>query len=326
MLIGLSMGLRVRESKMIKNIFKKSYFLGLILLLFAVGFFYGKYYQQVQRTVVLRVSMEKAKVDYDLAAAMDYMRYIFHKNGYKVYETKYPGDFYFNEADDAKINVFVRGYKPFIDLRLKPSAFNVYFMHRFTDLYGVEFNGFDYFLYSQHNFMNYTEARGYALKGEYFAGGAVPHEILKPDYQYDVLYIYEYAAPEYEDIVYEYNNHKIYGGIAFAKLSKQEREQELARAKTVVYFSGFFNGDDENYIPYAVYDIISYGRPLVTNLRESLVQKFGDDVYLFDSADGFRNALNNALHEDDKKREEKALHARKKMFDNDEAELFGFIK
>lgn len=311
---------------MIKSIIKISYFLALIILLFAVGFFYGKYYQQVQKTVVFRVSMEKDKVDYDLASAMDYMRYIFVKSGYKVYDTKYPGDFYFNEADNAKINVFVRGYKPFIDLRLKQSAFNVYFMHRFTDLYNMEFNGYDYFISSQHNFINFMKERGYLFKGGYFASGAVPHEALKPDYQYDVLYIYEYTASEHEDVISEFNNHKIYGGMAFAKLSKNEREQELAKAKTVVYLSGFFSGDDENYIPYAACDIISYGRPLVTNFRESLVKKFGNDVYFFDSADDLKNVLNSALSEDDKKREVKALNVRQKLLDNEETELFGFIK
>lgn len=305
------------------NSFKKFYLILSLLVLFVVGFGVGIYYRQAQKSVVLRVSMEREKIDYDLLAGMNYMQYLFKQNGYKVYETKYPGNFYFNEADNADVNVFVRTFKPFMDLRLNKNAFNVYFMHRFTDVFNVEFDNFDYFLSSQHNFMTVI---GAGVKSGYFEGGAVPHEMLKPNYQYDVLYIYEYFAPEYEDVVMQFDKHKLYGGMGFAALSEKERQDELARAKTVVYFSGFFRGDDTNYIPYAAYDIISYGRPLVTNLRASLVQKFGSDVYLFDTADDLGKVLIDALNESDNAREQKAQNARQKLLNTQEKTVFDFIK
>lgn len=302
---------------------KKIFFLGILLLLFAVGFLYGKNYYQPQKSVVLRVSMEQEKIDYDLLAGMNYMQYLFRQNGYKVYETKYPGNFYFNEADNADVNVFVRAYNPFLDIRLKKNAFNICYLHRFTDVHEVEFNGYDYYLSAQHTFINFFDKR---RQMTYFQGGAVPHEVLKPNYQYDVLYIYEYYAPEYENIVTQFNKHKLYGGMGFAALSEKERQDELARAKTVVYFSGFFRGDDTNYIPYAAYDIISYGRPLVTNLRASLVQKFGSDVYLFDTADDLGKVLIDALNESDNAREQKAQNARQKLLNTQEKTVFDFIK
>jgi len=306
-----------------KNSLKKSYLLLSLMVLFVVGFGLGICYRQVQKSVVLRVSMERDKVDYDLLSAMNYMQYLFKQNGYKVYETKYPGNFYFNEADNADVNVFVRAYNPFLDTRFNKDAFNMSYIHRFTNVHEVEFNGYDYYLSSQHSFINFFEGQRHIA---YFAGGAVPHKLLKPNYQYDVLYIYEYFAPEYENVVMQFNKHKLYGGIGFAALSEKERQDELAKAKTVVYFSGFFGGDDEDYIPYAAYDIISYGRPLITNLRKSLVQKFGSDVYLFDTADDFYKVLTDALKENDELREKRAQAARQKLLHSQATKVFDFIK
>ena len=207
---------------------------GLFCLIFVVGLVAGISLSRVYREyennhrAVFRISNTQDLIDYDLLSAINYLKYRLENDGYKVYETKYAGNFYFNEADAAKLNIFVRGFKPFMDLRLAEDKTNIFYLHRYTDIYGVEINGFNYYLSSQHSFLQ-------ALNGKfangYFEGGAVKHKKLKPAYAYDVLYIYEYKNTVLENTVQRFHQHKIYSGIEFAALSENERQKETYHAE-----------------------------------------------------------------------------------------------
>ena len=68
-------------------------------------------------------------------------------------------------------------------------------------------------------------------------------------------YIYEFYNPVYDAFIRRYNNPKTYSGARFAALSDEEREEELKKAKLVVYEMGPVGEDDEIYVPYAAYDL-----------------------------------------------------------------------
>ena len=67
--------------------------------------------------------------------------------------------------------------------------------------------------------------------------------------------------------------------------------------------------DDANYVPYAVYDIISYGRPLMTNAPSTA----GIDIYYYTNDEELINKTINTLSEKDEVRENKAAQTREKI-------------
>ena len=260
------------------------------------------------RLVAFRIGNQRDVIDYDMLAAIRFLEYKFRQEGYKIAGYAYAGDMYPKELDAAGVNVFVRGFPNFYDLRMNPNSRNIYYMHRFAQFYAEELRNFDYYLSSQKKVLDAVDGR---VRVDLLPGGFVPHERLIPGtYAYDVLYIYEFYNPVYDAFIRRYNNPKTYSGARFAALSDEEREEELKKAKLVVYEMGPVGEDDEIYVPYAAYDIISYGRPLLTNRKPNLDWYFGGDVWLFDDVESMALATNQALNTADGIRERKAADAR----------------
>lgn len=260
------------------------------------------------RLVAFRIGNQRDVIDYDMLAAIRFLEYKFRQEGYKIAGYAYAGDMYPKELDAAGVNVFVRGFPNFYDLRMNPNSRNIYYMHRFAQFYAEELRNFDYYLSSQKKVLDAVDGR---VRVDLLPGGFVPHERLVPGkYVYDVLYIYEFYNPVYDAFIRRYNNPKTYSGARFAALSDEEREEELKKAKLVVYEMGSVGEDDEIYVPYAAYDIISYGRPLLTNRKPNLDWYFGGDVWLFDDVESMALATNQALNTADGVRERKAADAR----------------
>lgn len=260
------------------------------------------------RLVAFRIGNQRDVIDYDMLAAIRFLEYKFRQEGYKIAGYAYAGDMYPKELDAAGVNVFVRGFPNFYDLRMNPNSRNIYYMHRFAQFYAEELRNFDYYLSSQKKVLDAVDGR---VRVDLLPGGFVPHGRLVPGkYAYDVLYIYEFYNPVYDAFIRRYNNPKTYSGARFAALSDEEREEELKKAKLVVYEMGPVGEDDEIYVPYAAYDIISYGRPLLTNRKPNLDWYFGGDVWLFDDVESMALATNQALNTADGVRERKAADAR----------------
>lgn len=290
-----------------------------VLLFLVIGFGIGAYFTssaklfQSDKSVAIRIGTSPEHVDYDLLSAINFLKYAFERNGYKVAGLTYSGNLYPKDLDNVGINVFVRGFSQFYDLRMQPQKTDIFYIHRNIDLYVEEFQNFDFYLFSQQRIMNLMADH---LEANFMPFGFVPHEILIPqNYEYDVLYIYEHYNPLYGS--YLQHNHfvKIYSGSAFAALTIQEREDELKKAKIIVYEMEKVNRDDETYVPYAVFDLISYGRPVVTNRKILLDAYFKDYMWLFDDNDSMIFATNQALNSADAVREKKAARARTVLYD-----------
>ncbi len=98
-------------------------------------------------------------------------------------------------------------------------------------------------------------------------------------------------------------------------MDEQKRIDELKKAKVIVYEMGKTDSDDESYIPYAVFDLISYGRPVITNRKLLLDMYFGDRIWLFDELNSMILTTEQALNSSDKIREKKAIQARNVLND-----------
>jgi len=305
---------------------KKKFLIALFgVLLFGLGFGGAMVYRSYRnsKSVVLRFSNEADKVDYDLIAATDYLTYQFEQNGYKVYRSRFPGEYYHNEADSAGINVFVRMFSSFYDTRMNKNAINLYYLHRFSNQYQEEMRGYNGYLSSQKNLL---KAFDYRPNVGFLEGGAVPHELLLPDYQYDVLYIYEQQNDDVINFLSNRYNAKIFNGNRFSRLSVNEKEKILAQAKIVIYDMEQPYLDDQDYVPYAVYDIISYGRPVMTNYKDPLQRLFGHRVYLYTDYPHMMEIVTKAMAFRTMVREKYAQEAREILLNKKNDSFSQFLK
>lgn len=269
--------------------------------------------------VAFRLGVEKRYIDYDLDMALNVLKDKFEKKGYKVGEFAYSGNLYPKELDKAKINVFVRGFQPFYDKRLADDAVNVLYVHRAENLVKQEMDRFDYYLSSQMSMIDRFKEKNNI---DYFGADNVKREYLKNGYECDVLYIYEYRTNFYADFLRSGSKNILMSGSGFYVLSDEEKIKTLEGCKVVVYDAGITGIDDDDYISYAVYDIMSYGRPVITNYNEKLEKEF-DGILMFKNVEDMVVKTIEALNMSDEKRENKALLF-KKILDENEAD-YSFI-
>lgn len=290
----------------------------LMLLLFVLGMIGGYYgvlssrVLQNDKLVALRIGNAPQYVDYDMQAAINYLKYSLERNGYQIAGGSYAGNLYPKELNHVGVNVFVRGFPSFYDLRMSEDKTNILYVHRFADFYAEEFQNYDGYISSQQQVLN---AFGDKVNIQLLPVGFVPHETVVPEhYEYDVLYIYEYYNPTFCSYMQRDYRMRIISGQSFAALSDQQKAQELAKAKVVVYEMGNVGRDDKTYVPYAVFDLISYGRPVVTNNKLLLSSYFNTNTWLFDDVESMILVTNQALNSSDSIREQKALNAKKVLY------------
>lgn len=271
------------------------------------------------KTVVFRLSTPKSRIDYDLLSAIQFLEYQFQQAGYRVLPWRDGGNFYYNQDNDAGINVFIRGFSVFYDTRMNDKALDIYYLHRFTYIYMEEFRGYDYYLSSQKKAMNMLKDH---FNIGYFGAGAVPHPILEADYKYDILYVYETRNMATENFLRSRYQVESFAGIHFANLSKTERENALRNARLVFYEFDSNIRDDADYVPYGVLDIISYGRPVMMTYNPHLAEMGAD--YLFSGYENMQFVVEKALTENDAVREEKAKKLRENLLKNQKLLLLDF--
>jgi len=282
----------------------------LMCCLFILGFGCGVGIRRINnnKTVAIRVSQPQKLIDYDLMSSINFISYHLKKQGYTVLGTSYAGNLYPPSLNRAKHNIFVRAFEPFYDVRIEKNTQNIFYVERFVRQYKEEFVGYSGYLTSQRNIQKEMFP---AIKMHHLPSMAIPHPLLKPDYQYDVLYIYETLNPNYTAFLEQYiKNIKIYGGTAFANLTEPERQKELSKAKLVVYMVDNGIKDDSDFVPFAVYDIISYGRPILTNISPSLANDFNRNIFLITDLTDIANETLKALNTPPRIREERAKKAR----------------
>ena len=283
----------------------------LFCCLFAIGLGCGVGYRYLDdnKTVAIRIGQSQNLLDYDLMSSINFISYHLEKQGYKVSGVSYAGNLYPASLDKAKHNIFVRVFEPFFDVRFKKDTQNTFYVERFVKQYAEEFVGYNNYITSQKSIQ---QQMSHLAKMHYLPSGAIPHLLLKPDYHNDVLCIYEWLNLEYAEFLKQHiPNFKIYSGAKFARLSDKEREQELATAKLVVYLMEDGIKDDRDFVPFAVYDIISYGRPLLTNFKPSLAHEFNNNIFLFNNLNELILTTVKAVKTPSHIREEHAQIARK---------------
>lgn len=232
-----------------------------------------------EKGVAFRVGMRERYVDYDLSSLLKYMQCKYEEEGYDFRGISYSGDLYPQRLNNAGVNVFVRGYQISLDKRYVEKAHNVYFVHKFTGGHIEEFRNFDEYVSTQKDLVNAAKYSGIDVK--YFETGACKREKLAWNKNArDVVYIYEQNHGVVENLGLQNIYVKKFSSLEFEKLSEEKKAEVLYGAKVVIYDCDEYSLSIDEYMPFAVFNLLSYGRPVITNWRKR-VKKDIDGLDMF---------------------------------------------
>ena len=117
------------------------------------------------------------------------MERAFSRVGYNVASST-EDNLYPTSSDDAGVNIYVRGYNPFNELKTNKKAVNVVYIRDFDSLQPEELDAYDGIATSSREFYNYIMSTGYA--GVYlpeFTDPSVFYPSNKPELERDLLYV-----------------------------------------------------------------------------------------------------------------------------------------
>lgn len=119
------------------------------------------------------------------------MERAFSRVGYNVISAT-EDNLYPNIADDAGVNIYVRGYNPFNELKTgeKKNVVNVLYLRNFDSLYPEELDAFDGIATSSHDFYNYVIGAGYAAAYlPEFTDPTIFYPAPRPELERNLLYV-----------------------------------------------------------------------------------------------------------------------------------------
>lgn len=244
-----------------------------------------------EKVVAFRVEEPKEFVDYDMGSLLEYLKCKYEKDGYKVKEFAYLGDLYPDRLNNAGVNVFARGQQISYDKRYIDEAYNVYLVHRFVGGHLEEFRNFDGYMSSQIDLV--AAAREKDLNMEHLEAGACEREKLPFNKEAkDVIYIYEAVRPGIiEHFGYKGIEVKSFSSMKFNNLSLEEKEKILTDAKVVIYDCDMVSLSIAKYLPFAVHNLLSFGRPVLTNWRRDIKRDL-KGLEFFINFDDLANKIN----------------------------------
>jgi len=117
------------------------------------------------------------------------MERAFARVGYNVVSST-EDNLYVANAEDAGVNIYVRGYNPFNELNPNKKAVNVLYIRDFDSLYPEELNAFDGIATSSRDFYDYVMAQGFAAAYvPEFTDPSIFYPAPREDLVRDLLYV-----------------------------------------------------------------------------------------------------------------------------------------
>lgn len=117
------------------------------------------------------------------------MERAFSRVGYNVVSST-EDNLYPSTSEDAGVNIYVRGYNPFNELKTNKKGVNVVYIRDFDSLLPEELDAYDGIATSSRDFYNYIMSTGYA--GVYlpeFTDPSVFYPAPKPELERNLLYV-----------------------------------------------------------------------------------------------------------------------------------------
>lgn len=247
------------------------------------------------------------------------MEKAFSRVGYNVVATT-EDNLYPSATEDAGVNIYIRGYNPFKELRPNKKAVNIVYIRDFDSLYPEELSAFDGIATSSQDFYSYVIGNGYAA-------------VFLPEFSDPAVY---YPQPREElvrDLLYVGDNDRYSPALAAAldaKLPVEIYGRFWAGNIDDEYIKGEYIHDNDlgayfasakinlvnvsaneakiGIIPSRIFDIASAKGFIIAPYNKEIEAVFGDAIPMFKNAEELK-ALYNQYINDPKARSEKAEKA-----------------
>ncbi len=249
----------------------------------------------------------------------NYMENAFARVGYDVVSVT-EDNLYPSTAADAGVNVYVRGYNPFNELKTNKKAVNVVYLRDFDSLYEEEMKAFDGIATSSRDFYDYALGAGYAAAYvPEFTNPSVFYPAPRAELERNLLYVgdNDRPSPAMSAALEAKLPVEIFGRFWAGNIDDGYVKGEyISDADLGAYFSSAKinlvkvspHEAEIGIIPSRVYDIAASKGFMIAPYNKEIEAAFGDSIPMFKNADELK-ALYNQYINNPKARAEKAEKA-----------------
>lgn len=228
------------------------------------------------------------------------MERAFSRVGYNVVSST-EDNLYPSTSEDAGVNIYVRGYNPFNELKTNKKGVNVVYIRDFDALLPEELDAYDGIATSSRDFYNYVMSAGYA--GVYlpeFTDPSVFYPAPKPELERDLLYVSD--NDRYSPAIVAVLDAKLPVEI-FGRNWQNKIDDEYIKGEYIhdndlgSYFSSakinLVNVSEREsqvaIIPSRVYDIAASKGFMIAPYNKEIEAVFGDSIPMFKNAEELKS-------------------------------------
>lgn len=269
--------------------------------------------------VALRIGELRQYRTMSRADVNNYMENAFARVGYDVVSVT-EDNLYPSTAADAGVNIYVRGYNPFNELKTNTKGVNVVYLRDFDSLYEEEMKAFDGIATSSRDFYDYALGAGYAAAYvPEFTNPAVFYPAVRADLERNLLYVgdNDRHSPAMAAALEAKLPVEIYGRFWAGNIDDGYLKGEyISDTDLGAYFSSAkinlvnvsAHESEIGIIPSRVFDIAASKGFMIAPYNKEIEAVFGDSIPMFKNADELK-ALYNQYINNPKARAEKAEKA-----------------
>lgn len=228
------------------------------------------------------------------------MERAFSRVGYNVVSST-EDNLYPSTSEDAGVNIYVRGYSPFNELKTNKKGVNVVYIRDFDSLLPEELDAYDGIATSSHDFYNYVMSTGYA--GVYlpeFTDPSVFYPAPKPELERDLLYVgdNDRHSPAIATVLQTDLPVEIFGRFWQGNIDDKYIKGEYIHDNDLgSYFSSakinLVNISDREsqvaIIPSRVYDIAASKGFMIAPYNKEIEAVFGDSIPMYKNAEELKS-------------------------------------
>lgn len=235
------------------------------------------------------------------------MEKAFTRLGYNVVSST-EDNLYPSTSEDAGVNVYVRGYNQFQELRPNKKAVNVLYIRDFDSLYPEELDAFDGIATSSHDFYDYVMSNGYAAAYvPEFSDPSVFFPAPRKDLEKDLLYVgdNDRYSPAIATALEAKLPVRIYGRFWTGNVEEENIGGEYIHDNDLgAYFSSAkinlvnvsANEARIGIIPSRVFDIASAKGFMIAPYNKEIEAVFGDAIPMFNNAEELKKLYNEYIN------------------------------
>lgn len=269
--------------------------------------------------MALRIGELRQYRTMDRADVNGAMEKAFTRLGYNVISST-EDNLYPSASEDAGVNVYVRGYNQFAELRPNKKAVNILYIRDFDSLYPEELDAYDGIATSSHDFYDYVMSSGYAAAYvPEFTDPSIFYPSPRPELENDLLYVGD--NDRYSPVISAAIEAKLPVHI-YGRFWNNNIEDEYIKGEYIhendlgAYFSSAKinlvqvseNESRIGIIPSRVFDIAASKGFMIAPYNKEIEAVFGDSIPMFKNVEELKELYKQYIN-NPKARAEKAERA-----------------